>query len=105
MHDARSIDQYFTEQIVGPPQVVAMGPSVGQTRAPSRGVLVDGPRQMLSYTLMAARSAWAAEPGEVLVGQPVSLPSLARWRLGLLAVAWLLWSALLVGACAWWWRA
>ena len=44
------------------------------------------------------------KPGEVLVGQPVSLPVLARWRLGLLLAGWLAWSAGLVALCAWWWR-
>ncbi|MBQ0957396.1 hypothetical protein KAK06_00365 [Ideonella sp. 4Y11] len=104
MHDEQSIDQYFTEQIVGPTRQVAMGPSVGQLRQPSRGVLVEGSRTGLEMTLLAVRSAWAAEPGEVLVGRPVSLPRLARWRIGLMLVAWLAWSAGLVAACAWWWR-
>ncbi|MBQ0931055.1 hypothetical protein [Ideonella alba] len=104
MHDEQSIDQYFTEQIVGPTRQVTLGPSVGLVRQPSRGVLVEGSRAGLELTLLAARSAWAAEPGEVLVGRPVSLPRLARWRIGLLLVAWLVWSAGLVAACAWWWR-
>ncbi|MBN8487119.1 MAG: hypothetical protein J0M20_05215 [Burkholderiales bacterium] len=104
MHDEQSIDQYFTEQIVGPTRLVAMGPTVGQQRRPSRGVLVDAGRVRLEMSLMAARSAWAAEPGEVVVGQPVSLPALARWRMGLLLAAWLAWSAGLVALCAWWWQ-
>lgn len=104
MHDEQSIDHYFTEQIVGPSRLVMMGPSAGQVLKPSRGVLIDGGRARLEIGLLAARSAWAAEPGDVIVGRPVSLPALTRWRVGLLLVSWLVWSAALVGLCAWWWR-
>lgn len=104
MHDALSIDQYFTEQIVGGPFTVDMGPSVGWREQPRRGVLVEGLRGAIRTTLLASRAAWAADPATVVAGQPLSLPGLARWRRLLLLGGGLGWSALLVGLCAWGWR-
>lgn len=104
MHDAQSIDQYFTEQIVGAPFTVDMGPSVGRREQPRGGVLVEGLRGALHMTLLATKAAWAADPATVVMGQPLSLPGLARWRRQVLLGALLLWSTLLVGLCAWVWQ-
>ena len=103
MQDADSINQYFTEQIVGTAQTLAMGPSVGVRTQPHRGVIIEGAGRALQMSLLAVRSSWAGDPVDVVVGQPLSLPGLARWRVRLLLLAWLAWSAALVGACAWWW--
>ena len=104
MHDPlQAIDRYFTEQIVGTPFSVTLGPSVGQHQQPSRGVLIDRLNMGVHAALLATRCAWAGEPDQVVVGQPVSLSGLRRWRRGLLIGAWLAWSVALVGL-VWWWR-
>jgi hypothetical protein len=104
MHDAQSIDQYFTEQIVGGPITVDMGPSVGIAEQPRQGVLVERLRGLTEMSLLGVRSAWAGEPADVVMGRPLSLTGLARWRLGVLLAAWAGWSLLLTAVLAWAWR-
>lgn len=90
-----SIDRYFTEQVVGRPFTVVMGPSAGLRQQPTRGVLVTWLGGRVELVGVALRSLWAESPADAVLGQPLSLPGLVRWRRGLLAAAWLLWSAIL----------
>jgi hypothetical protein len=101
------VNAYFTQQIVGGPVVLAMGPSAGLRQLPRQGVAVRWLGGQASLTALAARSLLAARPNEVLVGHPVSVPALRRMRrsvlLGLMSLVLVVWTALLLTA-GWWFR-
>lgn len=102
MQDQQAIDRYFTEQVVGRPFNVTLGRSVGVQTQPARGVLIEALSGAATLSALATRSMWAGDPAEVVMGQPVSLPGLARWRRGLLVALVAGWSALLVAATLAW---
>ena len=101
MEDREAIDRYFTEQVVGEPIVVEMGPSAGNRREPTRGLklhLLEAQAELLGH---AARGLVSPLQGDAGMGRPVSTYALARARrrlmvLGLVGIL-ALWSALL-----WW---
>lgn len=92
MQDVQSIDDYFTEQVVGKAFAVSMGPSTAVQEHPGRGVLVRSLASARDVALLAAGSAWNA-PADVVAGTPISLRGLARWRRWLLVLAWAAWTA------------
>ena len=102
MQDPEAIDRYFTEQVIGQPFTVEMGPTATAKTQSSHGVLVEWLGSRASLTGMAARSLWGQEPMQALQGQPVNLQLLLRWRGRTLLVAWALWSLLLTAAIVWW---
>jgi hypothetical protein len=102
MQDPASIDRYFTEQVVGRPLVVDMGPSDGTSTWPRRGVAVAWLGGAARLTALAGRSLWASDPADALAGQPVNLPGLRRWQYGALVAAGLAWSVALVALTLWW---
>lgn len=101
MQDRQALDRYFTEQVVGEPVIVAMGPSEGVRREPARGLrlhLLEAQAELLGH---AARGLVAPLNGDAGLGKPVSTEALVRARrrllvLGLFAIL-ALWSVLL-----WW---
>lgn len=105
MQSPEAIDRYFTEQVVGRRFIVDMGSSADVRHWPRRGVLVDWLSGAAELTAIATRSAWADEPADAMLGQPVSLPGLVRWRWRVLAAAFGGWSALLAAGLWWWWKA
>ena len=104
MQSPEAIDRYFTEQIVGRPFTVDMGPSARVRQWPQRGVLVEWLGGAARLTAIATRTAWADDPVDALIGQPVSIPDLLRWRRRALAALLVAWSATLTGLLWWWWR-
>jgi hypothetical protein len=101
MQERESLDRYFTEQVVGEPIVVAMGPSEGVRREPARGLrlhLLEAQAELLSH---AARGLVSPLQGDAGLGQPVSTEALVRARRRLLVIGLFailsIWSALL-----WW---
>jgi hypothetical protein len=101
MQDREALDRYFTEQVVGEPVVVEMGPSAGVRREPTRGLklhLLEGQVELLGH---AARGLVSPLQGDGGLGKPVSSVALARARRRLLVGGLLLilvsWSAAL-----WW---
>ena len=101
MQDRETLDRYFTEQVVGEPFVIEMGPSVGVRREPTRGLklhLLEGQVELLGH---AARGLVSPLQGDAGLGKPVSTLALAKARRRLLVGSLLailaLWSALL-----WW---
>jgi hypothetical protein len=102
MQHPDSVDRYFTEQVVGRPFTVDMGPSAGKRSAPSRGVLVEWLSGRAELTGVAFGSLWADEPSDPLLGRPLNLPGLLRWRSGLSLLIGLAWTATVVGLTLWW---
>jgi hypothetical protein len=102
MQDPDDIDRYFTERVIGRQLVVDMGLSATARALPRHGVLVDWASGKASISGMAFRSLWAAEPADAVMGQPMNLPGLVRWRRRVLLGGALAWSALLVGLMSWW---
>lgn len=101
MQDRAALDRYFTEQVVGEPIVIEMGPSEGVRREPARGLrlhLLEAQAELLGH---AARGLVSPLQGDAGLGQPVSTEALARARRRLLVIALFgilaLWSAML-----WW---
>ena len=101
MQDRTALDRYFTEQVVGEPIVIAMGPSEGVRREPQRGLrlhLLEAQAELLGH---AARGLVSPLNGDAGFGQPVSTQALVRARRRLLVLALFailaLWSILL-----WW---
>jgi hypothetical protein len=102
MQDRAALDRYFTEQVVGEPVVVTMGPSDGVRREPARGLrlhLLEARAELIGHAMRGLVSP--APDGGAPLGTPVSASVLAKMRrrlltFGLLAVL-ALWSALL-----WW---
>ncbi|MEK8030156.1 hypothetical protein AACH06_04915 [Ideonella sp. DXS29W] len=101
MQDREAVDRYFTEQVVGEPMVISMGPSVGVRREPSHGLklhLVEGQVELLAQAARGLVSPLQADDG---LGRPVSPIALARARrrvlVGALVTILALWSAAL-----WW---
>jgi hypothetical protein len=93
----QGLDDYFTEQVVGAPFVVEMGPSDNLRREPVRGLklhLVEAQFEILGH---AARGLVSPLEGDAGLGKPVSTVVLARTRRRLLVLALLsilaLWSA------------
>lgn len=102
MQDREALDRYFTEQVVGEPVVVAMGPSDGVRREPARGLmlhLLEARAELIGHAMRGLVSP--APDGGATLGTPVSASALARTRRRLLAVGLVallaLWSVLL-----WW---
>jgi hypothetical protein len=98
------IDRYFTEQVVGPAIIVAMGPAAGARRTPSRGVLIDGVNHQVELFGVGARSFLAPEPWRALAGTPVAMPEMRSLRRSVLMVALLAWSLALWLVFLWWAR-
>jgi hypothetical protein len=94
------IDRYFTEQVVGGPVALAIGPSVGVRQVSDRGVLVEWLGGRVSLIGIAAVSLWAQDPARALAGQALDLPGLQPVRRRLLIGIGLLWS-LLLGSAGW----
>jgi hypothetical protein len=95
------VHRYLTEQIVGPPFSVDMGPADSvQVQAAGRPVLL-WLEQRFSLAGVAARSL-LGNPATAAAGRPLNLAGLRRWRLGLAAALLLGWSAALVGGTVWW---
>lgn len=101
MQDRDALDRYFTEQVVGEPFVIAMGPSAGVRLEPTRGLklhLLEGQVELLGH---AARGLVSPLQGDAGLGKPVSTLALARARrrllIGSLLLILSLWSAVL-----WW---
>lgn len=101
MTDRNALDDYFTEQVVGLPFSVEMGPSVGVRREPTRGLklhMLGAEVELIGHALRGLVSPLQADAG---AGQPVSTAVLARMRRRLLVIGLLailaLWSA-----CLWW---
>lgn len=101
MPDRAALDDYFTEQVVGAPFTVAMGPSEGVRREPTRGLklhLLEAQAELLGH---AVRGIVSPIEGDAGAGKPVSTAVLARTRRRLLVIGLVailaLWSALL-----WW---
>jgi hypothetical protein len=101
MQEREALDHYFTEQVVGTPFVVDMGPSDSVRREPTRGLklhLLEAQFELLGH---AARGLASPLQGNAGLGQPVSTVVLARTRRRLMVLALAailaLWSALL-----WW---
>jgi hypothetical protein len=97
MQDREALDEYFTEQVVGAPFVVEMGPSEGIRREPARGLklhLLEAQAELLGH---AARGLLSPLQRDAGMGQPVSTVVLARTRRRLLVLALVailaLWSA------------
>jgi hypothetical protein len=101
MQDREALDRYFTEQVVGEPVVVEMGPSVGVRREPTRGLklhLLEGQIELLGH---AARGLVSPLQGDGGLGKPVSSLALAKARRRLL-VGGLLLILVLWSAALWW---
>ncbi|MBT9599477.1 MAG: hypothetical protein IV094_26140 [Vitreoscilla sp.] len=101
MLDAQALDRYFTEQVVGQPIAVEMGPSSGIRREPAQGLrlhLLGGHAELLGQ---AARSLFAPASTASWAGQPRSEQALARARRRLLAGGAVLF--LVAWSAALWW--
>lgn len=97
MPDRTALDDYFTEQVVGAPFTVEMGPSANVRREPARGLrlhMLEAQAELLGHALRGIVSPLQADAGS---GQPVSTARLARARRRLLvtglAAILALWSA------------
>lgn len=97
-----TIDRYFTEQVVGRRVVVDMGLSASARHQPRQGVLIEWASGKASMSSMAWRSVWATDPVEAVMGQPLNLSQLSRWKRRVLLLALLAWSLLLTGTVYWW---
>lgn len=102
MQTQTSLDEYFTEQIVGAPLHVSLGPSTALRRAPSHGVVIDRLSGEASLLRQAALSLLSGEPALALAGQPLNLPGLARTRRRLLVIGLVCWTAMVMAAMHWW---
>lgn len=97
MTDRAALDDYFTEQVVGLPFTVEMGPSTGVRREPTRGLklhLLEAQAELIGH---AVRGLVSPLQGDAGAGQPISTAVLARTRRRLLVIGLLgilaLWSA------------
>jgi hypothetical protein len=97
-----TIDRYFTEQVVGRHLVVDMGLSATARSQPMQGVMVEWASGKARVSGMAWRSLWTTDPVDAVMGQPLNLPQLARWKRRVLLLALLLWSAALAGGMYAW---
>jgi hypothetical protein len=95
MPEADDIDRYFTEQVVGGPVSVPMGPTAGARQVSDHGVLVEWLGARTHLIGVAAKSLWAAEPTRALAGRPLQLSQIPPLRRRLLLGGLLLWSLLL----------
>jgi hypothetical protein len=98
------IDRYFTEQVIGPTIVVALGPADTVRREPSRGVVLDMLSPRIELLGAASLTLVSGEPWRALSGAPVTLPRLRNARRVVVAAAVLAWSATLWGVFGWWSR-
>lgn len=102
MQAPETIDRYFTEQVVGRHLVVDMGLSASARNQPRQGVMVDWVSGKARMSGVAWHSVWATDPVDAVMGQPLNLPLLSRWKRRVLLLALLVWSLLLGGAICWW---
>ena len=102
MQATDTTDRYFTEQVVGRHLVVDMGLSASARNQPRQGVLINWVTGTAQVSRMAWHSLWATDPVEAVMGQPLNLPQLARWKRRVLLLALLVWSLLLSGTVYWW---
>lgn len=101
--DPEQMDRYFTEQVVGGPLDVTLGPGVPLREPPVHGAWASLSESRAAVYGLAARSLVSASPLRAIAGRPFSLPALlaARQRLelagwaALALAALLLWSVLL----------
>ena len=98
----QAVDRYFTEQVVGQPFTVAMGPTASARSLPTRGVLIEWLGGAASLTATASHSLWASDPSAPLIGTPVNLQALLARRRAVLVLAWLAWTAVVAAIMAWW---
>lgn len=97
-----TVDRYFTEQVVGRRLVVDMGLSATARSQPRQGVVVEWASGKASVSSMAWRSMLATDPAEAVMGRPLNLPQLVRWKRRVLLLALAGWSAALAGGMYWW---
>ncbi len=101
MQDREALDRYFTEQVVGEPVVVTMGPSDGIRREPARGLKLHLLEARAELVGQALRGLVSPQAGDAGLGTPVSPVALAQLRRRLLVLGAIgvlaLWSVLL-----WW---
>jgi hypothetical protein len=98
------INRYFTEQVVGGPVSLAMGPATRVRQVSDRGVLIEWLGARARLIGVAGGSLWATEPVRALAGQPVALDALLpvrrrllQWALAGGVLAW----AVVLGAGVW----
>lgn len=103
MQDPDDIHRYLTEQIVGPPTTVVLGPADHVQVQPGRRPFVQWFHGRLSLVGVAVHSLWA-DPAAAAAGQPLNLPGLVRWRRGLALGLVTAWTLAVAGGTAWWLR-
>ena len=104
MKTPETIDRYFTEQVIGPTIVVALGPADSVRREPSRGVMLDMLGQRVELLGAAGLTLVSGEPWRALSGAPVTLPRLRSARRAVVVAALAAWSVALWGLFWWWSR-
>jgi hypothetical protein len=97
-----SLDQYFTEQIVGAPVSVSLGPTARVRQLPGHGAVIDRISGEASLLRQATLSLLSDDPATALAGQAIRLPGLARTRRRLLLLGLLAWTAAVVAVLHWW---
>jgi hypothetical protein len=100
MQTQASLNQYFTEQIVGAPVCVSLGRSDRVRRTPSHGVVIDRLNADASLLRQATLSLLSDAPAPA--GRPLNLASLARTRTRLLLIGLAGWTAGIVAVMHWW---
>jgi hypothetical protein len=101
MRDPAALDDYFTEEVVGPAFTVEMGPSVGVRREPTRGLklhMLEAQAELVGHALRGIVSPLQADAG---TGRPVSTTLLARTRRRLLVIG--LVAILVLWSVGLWW--
>jgi hypothetical protein len=101
MQEREALNDYFTEQVVGAPFVVEMGPSDNLRREPTRGMklhLLEAQFEILGH---AARGLMSPIEGDAGLGKPVSTVVLARTRRRLMVLA--LFAILSLWSAGLWW--
>jgi hypothetical protein len=101
--DPEQMDRYFTEQVVGGPMPITLGPGTPLREPPPHGAWASLAEGRAAVYGLAARSLVSGSPLQAIAGRPFSMPALLAARRKLEVAGWaamalaglLLWSVLL----------
>jgi hypothetical protein len=102
MQTQESLDAYFTQQIVGSPVRVSLGPSARVRQTSRHGVVIDRISGQASLLRQAGQSLLSSDWTPALSGRPVNRRRLLRVRRALVVIGLLAWTAGVAGLALWW---